>query len=74
MTNTDLGGFTAWVMSKADVIEMVGMPLVSAARAIRPTDWWQTGQAGTRNSTSTPFSRTLSMRAGAKSSVTLRAE
>ena len=38
LTNTDRGGFTAWVMSRADVMAKVGIPASSTPLAISPTD------------------------------------
>jgi len=38
LRKTDRGGLTSFVISRADVIDVVGMPASSMARANSPTD------------------------------------
>jgi hypothetical protein len=64
---TDLGGLTDSVISRAELNEMVGIPPSSTALAISPTDWWHSGQAGTRKKTSTCCSFNLLSICGASS-------
>jgi hypothetical protein len=66
-TKTDLGGLTDSVISRAELTVMVGMPPSSTALAISPTDWWQSGQAGTRKKTSTLCDLSLMSICGANS-------
>ncbi len=64
---TDLGGLTDSVISRAELSEMVGIPPSSTALAISPTDWWQSGQAGTRKKMSTCCAFSLLSNCGASS-------
>jgi hypothetical protein len=72
--NAERGGLTARVMSRALVMQSVGIPAASACLATSPTDWWQTGQTGTSSTASTPSSRNRAVRAGARSPETRREE
>src|SRR5438128_7794680 len=50
-----------WPNRKGDVPgrghASVGIPAFSISRAVSPTDWWQTGQTGTRSTASTAIRR-----------------
>ncbi len=51
-TKIERGGLADAVMVLAEVNPTVGIPAASRWRAIRPTDWWQTGQTGTSSTRS----------------------
>ena len=69
-----LGGLVEAVIDRALVIDRVGTPFSSIALLISPTDWWQTGQTGTRRTASTPMSRIRSTRTGISSAARRRWE
>ena len=64
-TRTQRGARTRAVAAGLLDVETVGMPLASTSRWTSPPDWWQTGQTGTINATSTPSSRMREAIAGA---------
>ena len=68
------GGLTERVIEWALDRQTVGRPRFSSSRAISPTDWWQTGQTGTRMARSTSSLSNRSAMAGASASRTLRTE
>lgn len=57
-------------MSRAEPRQTVGTPFDSRKRETSPTDWWQTGQTGTRRTASAFSLCTASRMAGARISVT----
>ena len=66
-TKTPRGWLALAVMVRAEVNPMVGIPAASSWRAIRPTDWWQTGQTGTSSTRSGSWAWHRSTRRGAVS-------
>ena len=71
---TILGVQTPCEIDSAVAMVAVGIPAVSNARAIRPIDWWHTGQTGTSNAISQCSSIARCTSAGANCSRTFRAE
>ena len=68
------GGLAEAVIDQALVIERVGIPFPSIALLISPTDWWHTGQTGTRSTASNSNWTDRSTRTGISSAARRRCE
>lgn len=63
-----LGGAVSLVTPAFQVVRVAAMPSISRARATSPTDWAQSGQAGTRRAALTPCTLAASTMPGTNSS------